>query len=154
MHTSDSIWSSWGRPVQFSEHYNPITNWSGCISMIFYLIFMHLSCSHSLYRLYCVIMSSLLSCLHLPQYKLAWCFVLQKQSLALGGDTFPLTTDGGNTLGMALRSTDSAPNPIYVSVGHKVSLQSAVTLVQHCCKYRIPEPTRFVRFYLFFSSSF
>ncbi|KAK7486440.1 hypothetical protein BaRGS_00022364 [Batillaria attramentaria] len=42
----------------------------------------------------------------------------------------------------AVRSTDNAPNPIYVSVGHHISISSAVTLVQECCKYRIPEPTR------------
>jgi deoxyribonuclease V len=33
--------------------------------------------------------------------------------------------------------------PVYVSVGHKVSLESAVNIVLHCApKYRIPEPIR------------
>ncbi|KAK7098706.1 hypothetical protein V1264_002949 [Littorina saxatilis] len=67
----------------------------------------------------------------------------KKQTLKKGGDTFTLTTDSGNTLGQALRSTDATTNPIYVSVGHKISLTSAVTLTLQCCKYRIPEPTRF-----------
>lgn len=62
--------------------------------------------------------------------------------LKKAGDMFPLITSSGKMLGMAVRSTDSAPNPIYVSVGHRISLQSAVALVLKCCKYRIPEPTR------------
>jgi deoxyinosine 3'endonuclease (endonuclease V) len=32
--------------------------------------------------------------------------------------------------------------PIYVSIGHRVSLESAVDIVLKCCKYRIPEPIR------------
>ncbi|KAL8584884.1 hypothetical protein ACOMHN_037587 [Nucella lapillus] len=71
----------------------------------------------------------------------------KKQGLKNEGDTFPLITDSGETLGMALRGTSASANPIYVSVGHKVSPQSAVTLVLHCCKYRIPEPTRFADLY-------
>jgi len=29
-----------------------------------------------------------------------------------------------------------------VSIGHRVSLESAVDIVLKCCKYRIPEPIR------------
>ncbi len=32
--------------------------------------------------------------------------------------------------------------PVYVSVGHRVSLATAVRLVVACCRYRIPEPIR------------
>ena len=33
--------------------------------------------------------------------------------------------------------------PIYVSVGHRTSLERAVELTLACCKgYRMPEPTR------------
>ncbi|XP_078510206.1 endonuclease V isoform X2 [Lissotriton helveticus] len=42
----------------------------------------------------------------------------------------------------ALKSCDKSAKPIYVSVGHKISLESAVHLVGSCCKYRTPEPIR------------
>uniref|UniRef100_A0A8C6V4M5 Endonuclease V n=1 Tax=Naja naja TaxID=35670 RepID=A0A8C6V4M5_NAJNA len=42
----------------------------------------------------------------------------------------------------ALRSCAKSRKPIYVSVGHKINLLSAVRLVHSCCKYRIPEPIR------------
>ncbi|XP_060027814.1 endonuclease V isoform X8 [Erinaceus europaeus] len=42
----------------------------------------------------------------------------------------------------ALRSHDRSTNPLYVSVGHKVSLQTAVRLTHSCCRFRIPEPVR------------
>lgn len=32
--------------------------------------------------------------------------------------------------------------PVYVSVGHLVSLATAVRLVVQCCRYRVPEPVR------------
>ena len=33
-------------------------------------------------------------------------------------------------------------NPVYVSVGHRVSLDTAVRLVLKCSRYRVPEPIR------------
>ncbi|XP_048674847.2 endonuclease V isoform X2 [Caretta caretta] len=42
----------------------------------------------------------------------------------------------------ALRSYNKSTKPIYVSVGHRTCLESAVRLVQSCCRYRIPEPIR------------
>lgn len=45
-------------------------------------------------------------------------------------------------IGVALRTRDGV-KPIYVSVGHKVALASAATIVLKCCtRYRLPEPTR------------
>ena len=53
-----------------------------------------------------------------------------------------LLVDRGETVGVALR-TRSGVSPIYVSVGHKVHLDSAVSWVLACCRgRRIPEPTR------------
>lgn len=45
-------------------------------------------------------------------------------------------------LGMALKSHDRSSKPLYVSVGHKISLEAAVRLTRGCCRFRIPEPVR------------
>lgn len=39
-------------------------------------------------------------------------------------------------------SSAKAVNPVYVSIGHLMSLRLAIALVKGCCKHRIPEPTR------------
>jgi len=50
--------------------------------------------------------------------------------------------DNGEIIGAALR-TKSGVKPIYVSVGHKIDLGSALQWVINCCRgYRLPEPTR------------
>jgi deoxyribonuclease V len=50
--------------------------------------------------------------------------------------------DNGETIGAALR-TKSGMKPVYVSVGHKIDLTSALQWVLKCCRgYRLPEPTR------------
>lgn len=50
--------------------------------------------------------------------------------------------DNGETIGAALR-TKLGTNPIYVSIGHKIDLPTAIHWVMECCRgYRIPEPTR------------
>ncbi|KAH9509910.1 hypothetical protein Btru_044598 [Bulinus truncatus] len=66
----------------------------------------------------------------------------KKLKLKEAGDGFELISDTGETLGMCLRVHDKAPNPIYVSVGHMISLKSSVWLALECSKYRIPEPVR------------
>lgn len=45
-------------------------------------------------------------------------------------------------LSQALRSHDHSTKPLYVSVGHKISLEAAVRLTRGCCRFRIPEPVR------------
>ncbi|XP_039715872.1 endonuclease V isoform X2 [Pteropus medius] len=70
---------------------------------------------------------------------------LHKEKIRLlqaGGDAFPLTGGSGAVLGMALRSHDHSTKPLYVSVGHKMSLEAAVRLIRSCCRFRIPEPVR------------
>lgn len=62
--------------------------------------------------------------------------------LKKAGDTFPLVGNSGKILGQALRSTNQSSKPVYVSVGHKISLEKAVDIVATCCKYRIPEAVR------------
>jgi len=50
--------------------------------------------------------------------------------------------DNAEVIGAVLR-TKLGANPVYVSVGHKVDLQTAIHWVLECCRgYRIPEPTR------------
>jgi len=50
--------------------------------------------------------------------------------------------DNGQLVGAALR-TKSGVKPIYVSVGHRIGLASALQWVLRCCRgYRLPEPTR------------
>ncbi|MBA7481308.1 Endonuclease V [subsurface metagenome] len=50
--------------------------------------------------------------------------------------------DRGEIIGAALR-TKLRVKPVYVSIGHKVDLQTAIYWVMNCCRgYRLPEPTR------------
>ena len=44
-------------------------------------------------------------------------------------------------VGKAIKTKKNV-KPIYVSIGHKISLESAVNITLHFSKYRIPEPTR------------
>ena len=57
------------------------------------------------------------------------------------GDAAELTHDG-ETIGTVLRTRDRT-RPLFVSVGHRVSLSDAVRLTLACrTRYRLPEPTR------------
>ncbi len=50
--------------------------------------------------------------------------------------------DGGEVIGAVLR-TRRKVSAIYVSVGHRTDLETAIAYVLGCCKgYRLPEPTR------------
>uniref|UniRef100_A0A2I2ZTS0 Endonuclease V n=1 Tax=Gorilla gorilla gorilla TaxID=9595 RepID=A0A2I2ZTS0_GORGO len=66
----------------------------------------------------------------------------QIRLLQTQGDSFPLLGDSGTVLGMALRSHDRSTRPLYISVGHRMSLEAAVRLTRCCCRFRIPEPVR------------
>lgn len=57
------------------------------------------------------------------------------------GATTPLM-DEDEQIGVVLR-TQNGGRPIFVSIGHRMDLTSAIELVLACCtRYRIPEPTR------------
>jgi deoxyribonuclease V len=57
------------------------------------------------------------------------------------GATTPLM-DGDEQIGVVLR-TQNGVRPVFVSIGHRTDLDSALKLVLACCtRYRIPEPTR------------
>jgi len=61
---------------------------------------------------------------------------------ALEQGSFSELKDGDEVIGAALR-TRSGVKPVFVSVGHKISLHEAVRWTLACCRgYRIPEPTR------------
>jgi len=51
--------------------------------------------------------------------------------------------DNGEVVGAALRTKADAA-PLYISIGHKVDLEAALTWVLRCCRreQRLPEPTR------------
>lgn len=70
--------------------------------------------------------------------------VKQKSAtLAKGGDFVYLTGDSGKNWGAALRATDDSKNPIIVSIGHRISLDSALKCTKSMIgQYRIPEPIR------------
>ena len=47
--------------------------------------------------------------------------------------------DKGEVIG-AVVTTKQGAKPVYVSIGHMVSLETAVKMVKHCARSRIPEP--------------
>ena len=56
--------------------------------------------------------------------------------------SFAELEEDGEVIGAALRTKIGA-EPVYVSIGHKVDLDTAIFWVMQCCRgYRIPEPIR------------
>ena len=82
-------------------------------------------------------------CLGLPTIGCAKSILCgQHQPLAEQAGSHAELLDRGELIGAALR-TKSGVKPIYVSVGHKIDLASALQWVINCCRgYRLPEPTR------------
>lgn len=65
------------------------------------------------------------------------------------GEFALLQGDSGAVWGAMLRTTgdpsgEAGPKykPVIVSVGHGLSLETALDLVRRCCRHRIPEPVR------------
>jgi deoxyribonuclease V len=57
------------------------------------------------------------------------------------GDRSPLI-HRGEQVGMVVRSKPRT-NPLFISIGHKIDLETAVAVVLRCLRgYRLPEPTR------------
>ncbi|KAG6706327.1 hypothetical protein I3842_07G218300 [Carya illinoinensis] len=57
-------------------------------------------------------------------------------------DFITLTGCSGHVWGAAMRSTQDSLKPIFISVGHRISLFTAIIIVKMTCKYRVPEPIR------------
>lgn len=55
----------------------------------------------------------------------------------------PLLADSGDLLGAAVRGHHGTSKPLFVSVGHRVGLRTAVEVALQCCRgTRVPEPIR------------
>jgi deoxyribonuclease V len=64
------------------------------------------------------------------------------QPVAEEAGSYAELLDKGEIIGAALR-TKSGVKPLYVSVGHRIDLASALRWVMKCCLgHRLPEPTR------------
>ena len=48
---------------------------------------------------------------------------------------------GDRRVGAVVRTRDDV-RPLYVSVGHRISLKAAIRWVLACCRFRVPEPIR------------
>ena len=58
------------------------------------------------------------------------------------GNSSKLNNDKGEIIGAVVR-TKTNVKPLFISIGHKVDLASAIHWVLQCCQgYRLPEPTR------------
>lgn len=56
--------------------------------------------------------------------------------------SYAYLTDKDEVIGAAVRTKDGV-KPLYISIGHKISLAGAIDIVLKCCRgYRLPEPTR------------
>ncbi len=69
--------------------------------------------------------------------------VYDKTQTLAPGESTPLRDKSGKEVIGAVVQTKLRTNPLYVSPGHKVSVDSATRLVLECVRgYRLPEPTR------------
>ena len=68
---------------------------------------------------------------------------IAKKFLNKGGAHYPLIGDSGEQWGWAFRSNDESTNPMIISLGHKISNETALKIVKLCTIHRIPQPIRF-----------
>lgn len=64
-----------------------------------------------------------------------------KECLRVSGDACELVGDSGAVHGMAV-CLGKSKNPVFVSIGHRLCLESALAVVVACSRFRIPEPVR------------
>ena len=64
------------------------------------------------------------------------------EMVAAEQDSYAEIVDNGEVIGAALR-TKANTAPVYVSIGHKIDLETAIAWVLRCCRgQRLPEPLR------------
>ena len=68
---------------------------------------------------------------------------ISSKYLNKGGDYYPLIGDSGEQWGWAYRSNDESKNPMIISLGHKISNETALKIVKISTIHRIPQPIRF-----------
>ncbi|KAJ2365677.1 hypothetical protein H4S01_003113 [Coemansia sp. RSA 2610] len=59
-----------------------------------------------------------------------------------GAQEVELRGESGRVYGVAVRPPGAAVNPVFVSVGHRFALRTAVEVVRRCSVFRVPEPIR------------
>lgn len=81
--------------------------------------------------------------LDLPTIGVAKSLLIGKhEELAAEKGSWQPLIDRGETIGAVLRSRTNV-NPLYISIGHRISLPTAIDYVLRCTtKYRLPETTR------------
>ena len=60
------------------------------------------------------------------------------------GAYYLLKGKSGKIWGAGLKSGKDSNDPLIVSIGHRISIDSALKIVDECSKTRVPEPIRFV----------
>lgn len=58
------------------------------------------------------------------------------------GEYIPLVGNSGGIWGAAFKSANNVTNPVYVSIGHGITLNQTVHLTNKYSKVRVPEPVR------------
>ncbi len=81
--------------------------------------------------------------LNIPTIGVAKSLLIGKhEAVAIAKGSWQPLIDKGETIGIVLRSRTKV-KPIYISIGHKISLPTALDYVMGCLtKYRLPETTR------------
>ena len=64
------------------------------------------------------------------------------EPVAFEAGSFSMLIDNEETIGAVVRTKKNV-KPVYVSIGHRIDLTSAIHWVMKCCRgYRLPEPSR------------
>lgn len=67
---------------------------------------------------------------------------VRDSTAAQAPSAFDVIGNSGTLWARALITGNAKVKPVYVSIGHRVSLDSATGLVRRLCHYRVPEPIR------------